>query len=116
MLETNHSVNHPIFRPSGTPLPESMDTDSTVDMVGANENVSNTVVVETSSQMQPITQPPKWVWIIWSNILILLMLEMEYAGLGGQTTCIVVSELIPSTWVKSSPRYDLKCEYILCNL
>ena len=36
-------------------IPESMATDATVDLVGANENVSNTVTVETS---QLPTAPP----------------------------------------------------------
>ena len=56
------------------------------------------------------------------------MLDMEYSGFGvnimpayalapkvasvGQTTYIVVPELISSALVKPNPRHDLKCEYI----
>ena len=41
---------------------------------------------------------------------------MLLRGCVGQTTCIVVSELILSTWVKSNTRYDSKCEYIVNGL
>ena len=34
----------------------------------------------------------------------------------GQTTCIVVPELISSTWFKPNPRFDSKCQYMFCNL
>ena len=36
----------------------------------------------------------------------------------GQRTCFAIPELISSTWVKPSPRYYSKCEYmyIFCNL
>ena len=61
----------------------------------------------------------------------LLLLVTKYSGFGGQyhdssspehryacywlcrtAACIVVSSLIPSTWVEPNPRYDSKCEYI----
>ena len=32
-----------------------------------------------------------------------------------QTTCIAVPDLSSSTWVKSNPRSDSKCQYIFCN-
>ena len=34
----------------------------------------------------------------------------------GQTTCIVVPELISSTWDKPNRAYNSKCEYIFWNL
>ena len=74
-------------------------------------------------------------------ILTLLMLEMEYSGFGGQyhacwctgdfrsqcisehgigcvgqTTCIVVPELISSTWVKANPRWFKTWIYFLWSL
>ena len=76
-----------------------------------------------------------------SVLWILLMLETEYSGFGGQyhacwctgswsrqsisrhsigcvgqTTYIVVLELVSSTYVMPSPRYNSKCEYIYHNL
>ena len=46
-------------RQSTNPGPENLPADpAVVDMVGANENVSITVVVETS-QVQPAPQQPK---------------------------------------------------------
>ena len=40
---------------------------------------------------------------------------MVSVGCVGQTTCIVIPELISSTWIKPNPKYDAKCEYIFCN-
>ena len=82
-----------------------------------------------------------WPSCLGLNELTLLMLEMEYSGFGGQhhacwypgsysrhrisrhdvgcagqTICIVTPGLIASTWLQPNRRYDLKCEYILCNL
>jgi len=48
--------------PSAPPA-EAMDTDNAVDMVGANENVANTVVIETS-HVQTVSQPLKHVNVI----------------------------------------------------
>ena len=38
------------------------------------------------------------------------------AGCVGQTACIALSELIPSTWVKPNPKCHSKCGYIFYNL
>ena len=52
----DYNIQH--FSSMTTSAPEAMETDAAVDLVGANENVASTVVVETS-QIQPISQPVK---------------------------------------------------------
>ena len=53
-----------------------------------------------------------WCTGSWSRQCIIRLV----IGCVGQTTCIVSSDLISSTWAKQNPRYDSKCEYIFYNL
>ena len=66
--------------------------------------------------------PTDGIFRIWLSISCLLMPwflkspehQQAWHWLCRRTACIVILELILSTWVKPTPRCNSKCEYILC--